>query len=365
LRLGDRQARIVPSIVHEIRMDAMAVPPFRPHPLFRGGHAQTLAGAYLPGVPVPYRAKRHTVRLPDGDSLVLHDDRPPFWRQGDRAAVLVHGLAGSHGNQTMARTAAKLCRRGVRVFRMDLRGCGAGVGLARLPYHAGRSEDAAAALARTAEICPGSPLALVGFSLGGNIALKLAGESGEAPPGKLDRVIAVAPPIDLLRCSLNIGRGVNRVYDAAFVRRLVANVRRQPRHMPARARLGKGHVPRTLLEFDDRITAPLGGFASAEEYYARSSAGPLLASIRVATWMLAAEDDPLVPAAIYAAARLSDHVELSLTRHGGHLGYFGVAGMDADRRWMEWRVVERVVADRRELRRLGPGPVSPGAGFPA
>ena len=119
-----------------------SLPPFRQHLLFRGGHAQTLAGAYLPGRRYRYRAEQREVTLPDGDRIVLHDDCPAGWQSGQRAALLIHGLAGSHQSGYMQRIAHKLQARGVRAFRMDLRGCGAGAGLARLPYHSGRSEDA-------------------------------------------------------------------------------------------------------------------------------------------------------------------------------------------------------------------------------
>src|SRR5262245_2006666 len=115
---------------------------FRPNPLFVGGHAQTLAGAYLPWPHLPYQAVRHSVSLEDSDQLVLHDDRPAAWRDGDATCVLIHGLAGCFESGYMRRIAAKLNGRGVRVFRMDMRGCGAGEDLARGTTHCGRWADA-------------------------------------------------------------------------------------------------------------------------------------------------------------------------------------------------------------------------------
>ena len=153
--------------------------------------------------------------LDDGDQLVLHDDRPEDWRSGDAAALLVHGLGGSHESVYLRRIADKLRQRG-SAFRMDLRGCGAGIELARVPYHSGRSADAAAALRFIENLCPGSPVTLVGFSLGGNIVLKLAGESAGNPPRNLCRVMAVSPPADLSACSAWIGRWQNRGYDRYF-----------------------------------------------------------------------------------------------------------------------------------------------------
>src|SRR5262245_44763629 len=115
-------------------------PAFHPLRWIRGGHAQTLAGFFLTGRQPRYEAERHFVTLPDGDRIVLHDDRPPDWSEGGPTALLLHGICGDHRSSYVARSATKLNKRGVRTFRMDLRGCGDGLGLARRPYHAGCSD---------------------------------------------------------------------------------------------------------------------------------------------------------------------------------------------------------------------------------
>src|ERR1700732_2001191 len=178
-----------------------SIPEFQPHPLLRNGHAQTLAGIYLPNGRFVERATRHRVVLPDGDTVVLHDDVPADWRPGDRVALLLHGLAGCYQSSYMVRIASKLLGRGVRAFRMDLRGCGAGEGLASRPYHAGRSEDALAALEYLQTLCPESPVTLVGFSLSGNIVPKLGGESPESVPTNVEKTAAVCPSLDLALCA--------------------------------------------------------------------------------------------------------------------------------------------------------------------
>ncbi len=211
---------------------SLSLPPFRPHALVRGGHAQTLAGVYLPSHRHPYRARRQNVLLDDGDQLILHDDCPPAWQRGDRAVLLIHGLAGCHESGYMRRISHKLAARGVRSLRMDLRGCGAGAGLARLPYHSGRSEDATAALEAIARLAPDSPVTLVGFSLGGNIALKLAGELEQRGCGHLDSVMAVCPPVDLAACSLQIQKPENRIYDRYFVSLLLKQLTARRRLLP-------------------------------------------------------------------------------------------------------------------------------------
>jgi predicted alpha/beta-fold hydrolase len=312
---------------------------FRPHPLFPTGHLQTLAGVFLPHHTGKDEPRRHQVPLADGDQIVLSDDTPPTWQPGGRTALLIHGLAGSHASPYMKRIAGKLNDRVVRTFRLDLRGCGAGVGLARLPYHSGRSEDAAIALRKISELCPGSPTTLIGFSLGGNITLKLLGESPGALPPNLDRAAAVCPPVDLLRCVEALGRGVNRFYDRHFVRLLCAQVENLCRLVPDAPALDARRTPRSVFEFDDIFTAPVCGFGSARNYYELCSSAQFIPRIKVPTLILAAADDPLVPGAMFESLSLPPTVTLQLTRSGGHLGFIGCRNGDPDRRWMDWRLV--------------------------
>lgn len=320
------------------------LPPFQPHRLFRGGHLQTLAPLFLAGPRAPESAAQHVVELDDGDRIVLHDDRPDDWKTGDRAALLIHGLAGCHGSAYMRWMAAKLCARGIRSFRMDLRGCGAGVRLARLPYHSGRSDDAAAALRFIAAHCPGSPTALIGFSLGGNITLKLLGELGDSPLATLDRAVAVSPPVDLLTCVRAIGRGANRWYDRYFVTMLLRRIAERRLLVPDMAVVEFGRRPRTLWEFDDQFTAPLCGFGTAQRYYHECSSMHTLPRIRIPTLIVTSRDDPMVPCQPFEAIRLPSSVQLELTDHGGHLGFIARRGLDPDRRWMDWRILDWLAA---------------------
>ena len=317
-------------------------PTFIPHPLVRGGHAQTVLGCYLPGLKWSASAKQHLVPLPDGDRLVLHDDMPDSqtWHDGDRVALLVHGLGGCHQSTYMQRTAAKLVGKGVRVFRMDLRDCGAGTGLARLPVHAGRSEDVGAALLHVMQCCPDSPVFLVGFSMGANHVLKLLGELGSQRPANLAGAMAVAPPIDLVACARNMEMGLNTLYNRKFLRGLLRAAAVRSQRVPKEFAPPLHPLPRHMREFDHRFTAPLGGFASAEDYYERSGAGPTLRNITVPTVIVAAADDPIVPVKPFETASYSSMTQLVITPSGGHLGFFGTAGTDPDRRWLDWRIVE-------------------------
>lgn len=320
-------------------------PEFRPHPLLRSGHLQTIATSFSPRPEIPYRARQRQVELPGGERLVLHDDRPESWRPGDRCVLLLHGLGGCYLSPYMMRMAAKLNARGARTFRMDMRGHGAGATLAWSPGHAGRSEDAAAAVQCIVDLCPASPLAVAGVSLGGNILLKWLGEAGADAHPQVDRALAVAPPIDLLACCQLIRRWRSRLYDRAFVKELLGQVAERRDHWESLRTLDWSRPPRTLFEFDDRVTAPLSGFRDAMDYYANASAASKLAGIAVPTLILTAADDPLVPPYLFEQAERSEFVQLHVTRHGGHVGYIARRGLDPDRRWLDWRVVDWATAE--------------------
>ena len=316
------------------------IPPFEPHPALHNRHLQTLVGNFLPDRRFPYQAVQHRVRLADGDQIVLHDDTPSGWEPGGRVALLLHGLAGSFESTYMVRIAGKLKAAGVRTFRMDLRGSGAGEVLASHPYHGGRSEDARAALKSVSAICPESPATLIGFSLSGNIVLKLLGENPSDVPPNVKRAAVVCPSVDLRLCAQSTQGLFQRVYDRVFLRlvcRQIVATRRRCQDLPP------VHNPlhlKTVFEFDDAYIGPVCGFGNALEFYAANSAAPHVHKIRVPTLILAAADDPMVPVRCFRELRLSPQVLLHITEHGGHLGFIGKRGIDADRRWMDWRIVD-------------------------
>ena len=266
------------------------------------------------------------LELPDGDVLRL------AWVGGDSGPVVLvlHGLEGSHDSNYARGLMAAVERRGWRGVVMNFRGCG---GLQnRLPraYHSGDTADVAAVVERL-RARPGlrdAPLAVVGYSLGGNVLVKWLGEQGDAHPASC--AVAVSVPYDLARSAHYIGRGVSRVYQRRLVRSLQDKA------------LAKGHPPAQVrsatdfFTFDDRFTAPLHGFASAADYYRRASSGPFVAGIRIPTLLLHADDDPFMPSGIVPAS-LPPAVQLELSAHGGHVGF--VTGSPwAPRYWLEERI---------------------------
>jgi predicted alpha/beta-fold hydrolase len=321
---------------------SLGIPPFRPPLWLQGGHAQTVAGTFWPGRLPRYQAEARRVTLDDGDVIVVHDDCPPHWQPGGLVTMLIHGLAGCHLSPYMVRIAAKLAARGVRVFRMELRGCGAGAGLARWPYHAGRSDDVRRVVASVAEWTGGSPLVLVGFSLSGNILLKYLGEAPDLVLPNVSRAIAVNPPIDLERCVRTLDRFANRSYDRHFVALLLKQLDKRRRILPDAPMPAQPLRSRRLFDFDDWYTAPISGYGSAREYYERCSSAQFLPRVRVPTTVLTARNDPLVPVEVFQQQALPESVRLVIAEGGGHLGYIARANSDPDTRWLDWRVVDWV-----------------------
>jgi predicted alpha/beta-fold hydrolase len=317
---------------------------FRPFPLLGNPHVQTVLGNLLPGPRLTHPTRARIIHLADGDRLVLHDSIPRRWRPGDRIALLVHGLGGSHRSRHLRSLARLLLPQGFRVVRIDLRGTGKGLPLARHGYHGGCSGDVRAAAAAIQGWSPTSPLALIGVSLGGNIALKLAGETGEHPVPNLERVVALAPPVDLVRCSFLMGQPRNRLYELHFLGLLMDEARRRYRYFPDSPR---PRFPRTMTMrlFDELYTAPRSGFLDAADYYHKASALPLLPHICVPTLILTSRDDPFIAAEPFESPDLPSHVEVRMVRRGGHLGFLGPDGAGGIR-WAERRVVEWVTQAR-------------------
>jgi len=230
--------------------------------------------------------------------------------------VLLHGLEGSAEAGYFASFAQEALVRGYGVHRLNMRTCGGTEDLCETMYHSGLTGDTKFILEQLKQ-----PIFLVGFSLGGNVALKLAGELGQND--LLAGVCAVSTPIDLAACVRAIDKPSNILYSRRFLKRLRERVRRMNMRVPqAYSLLGLDDV-RTIWEFDDRFTAPLFGFGTAANYYATQSATNYLDSIRVPTLVISAKDDPLVPFEIYRHRAFQNNPALTLlaTNHGGHLGF--------------------------------------------
>ena len=255
-----------------------------------------------------------------GTRILVEENSP---REGARGEVLLlHGLEGSSAGGYMVSLAQTLLEAGFRTYRLNMRGCGGTQHLTDSLYHSGLTHDARWLLEHLRAQRLG-PRFVVGFSLGGNVTLKLAGELGEAAAGVLDGAVAVSTPIDLHACVRKMMTLENRIYEWRFVTRLRNTYRQRHRLNPARFPVEGLKGAWTVFQFDDQITAPFFGFGTAPNYYATQSSLGFLGAIRIPTLIVQAKNDPLIPFGIFEDAKIrsNPHIQLIATDFGGHLGY--------------------------------------------
>jgi len=285
-----------------------------------GGHAQTVF-AHLVRPPWRLAPRRERWELPDGDFLDVD-------RHGDPsgpAVIVCHGLEGSSRAPYVQRLAAALRSAGVGAVALNFRGCsGVENRLPRL-YHSGETGDLLHAIERLAAERPGRPLALAGFSLGGNVVAKLLGERGGDLPPEVRAAAVFSVPFDLARCAAAIdGPGLMAtVYRVRFMRTLRRKALAKARRFPGRIDATAVRSARTFAQFDELVTSPLHGFAGALDYWTRSSSGPLIEGVRRPLLAVSAEDDPMVPVGSIpvGAARRNPWVHLEVLPRGGHVGF--------------------------------------------
>jgi predicted alpha/beta-fold hydrolase len=278
-----------------------------------------------------------------------------YW-QADRASrptlLALHGLEGSSAAHYMLGMADKAWRAGFNAVLLNQRNCGGTEHLGPGLYHSGLIEDAACLIRELARTDGIERVFAAGYSLGGNLALRLAGthRPGELP--QLKGVCAVSPVLDLEACVRALERGSNFIYQWNFVRNLKNRMRRKLACFPGGFDLSRLDAIRTVRQFDAAYTAPYFGFASAEDYYHRAAALRVIDQIAVPALIITAEDDPFVPHASFKdpAIRGNPNVTLVVTKHGGHCGFLGdSSGPDDDGYWAERQIVEfaaRVMAPR-------------------
>jgi predicted alpha/beta-fold hydrolase len=261
------------------------------------------------------------VEADDGIRLLLRASWQPGPREARPALLTIHGLGGWDEASYGLATGAYAYGLGWHVLRMNMRGAGDSARICPRLYNAGLDADLVAALEAVTRAAP--RVAVVGFSLGANLALLALGRSAARLPAGLLAVVAVSPPLDLAACVAALERPVNRLYQSYFLRNLRISYRYRQGLCPELYEAGRELRPRTIREWDEAITAPYGGYASADEYYARSSAGPYVSSLDRRVLILSAQDDPLVPAASVVKWPLpaSGMVEREITRTGGHVGF--------------------------------------------
>lgn len=290
--------------------------PYRP--LFRSGDLQTVAGRFWPisQRQAEYESGRATFETAPDTRVLGHWFEPPQ-RRHELLIVGVHGLTSGARAPYMRAMLDLALRDGFRVLLLNVRNCGGTESWTPTLYHSGLTHD----LRVICEQLAPQPLAIIGYSMGGNQAAKLAGEWGDAPPAHVRGVVAISAPIDLARCSRRIGERRNWVYEYRFVRDLSKAIREKQRLFPDIYADFDTTGIRTIWDFDDRITAPAFGYRDAADYYANASALRYLHQAHLPVLLLHAADDPFIPAEVYDAPVLHEQPALrtEVTPHGGHV----------------------------------------------
>jgi predicted alpha/beta-fold hydrolase len=314
---------------------------FEPHRLLRNPHAQTLVAAFLP---------RRFPRLPQGVSRDFETEPGTrirgecHWQAvpRDRPTIaMVHGLEGSSESGYMLGLAERAFAAGWNAVRLNQRNCGGTESLTPTLYNSGLSGDYRAVLAELIERDSLSEIFFVGYSMGGNLVLKMAGELAGRAPRQLCAVAGVCPTIDLGVCSDAVALPRNFIYQEHFVRNLKSRMQRKVKLFPGKFDLSPLARVRTMREFDGVITAKYCGFRDATDYYARSSALRVVGEIQVPALILTSQDDPFVPFASFSDPALANnpHIRLIAPKHGGHCAFISHYAGDA-RFWAEACVME-------------------------
>lgn len=323
-----------------MRTDPVSLP-FTSHPWLTNPHVQTLTA----------RARRRPhllANVPGEERLFRVDPESQIkglcsWQPNHQAPglILVHGLEGCHDSPYMRGIAHKAWHAGWHVVRLNQRNCAGTEHLTPTLYNAGLSRDVRVVMDELVGTDGIRALWVVGYSMGGNLVLKMAGEAGETCPG-LRGVAVVCPNVHPAACVAALEERRNWVYRQYFVRKLKARLKRKAKLFPGKWDLSLLNNIRTLFQFDDAYTALDGGYGHAADYYERAGSRHVLQGIRVPTLLITAQDDPFVPFASFDLSRIRANpcIQLITPAKGGHCGFLQRASESEDAHWAENRIIE-------------------------
>lgn len=328
---------------HQVKT-AFSRNPFEAHSIFSSGHAQTLA-AYA--WPRRYRFGRSPLdeeRLFEVEAgiKVRAECRWQEERVKHPTVVIWHGMEGSTTSVYMIATADKAFRAGFNIVRVNYRNCGNTEHLASTLYHGGMSGDLKAVIAELISRDKLQKIFPIGFSLGGNMLLKLAGEYGDNPPREVVAACVVSPSVDLKASTDQILARQNWIYHKSFVRSLKRRVRVKHSLFPELYDVSKLDSINTIRDFDEQFTSLSNGFTDANDYYYRSSSTRVIDKIRIPTLIIHSEDDPFIPYEPMRDRAFAENPYLMLlsTKRGGHVAFISKKRRKEDRFWAENRAVE-------------------------
>lgn len=301
-------------------MPLIASSSFKPLPGLANGHVQTILPVLLRRV-APITREREKIETPDGDFLDLDWNREA---RSERLLIITHGLEGSSANASVQGMASAFHRLGWNTLAWNLRGCSGEPNRLLRTYHSGAREDLELVIDHAGHIY--HQIGLIGFSIGGNLTLKYLGDLGSAINPRIAGAVVFSVPCDLASSARELEKPVNRIYMNHFLRDLRRKIRAKATEFPGEVPTGKLERMRTFREFDGTYTAPLNGFFSAADYWAKASSKPSLIGITVPTLMISALNDPFLGPECYPSdiAETHPHLYLETPPSGGHLGFLSL-----------------------------------------
>ncbi|MEL6272132.1 MAG: alpha/beta fold hydrolase [Chloroflexota bacterium] len=324
------------------------IEPFKPHPLLRNPHSQTVAGSQVRKLSgITFRRER--IDLPDGDFVDIDfaDVENATWEQlgaHKPIVMMIHGLEGNARSGPAQEIYRTLSRQGVRCVGMNLRSCSGELNRTGTLYHAGATADIAYVHELLLERYPDVPIGLVGISLGANMLLKYIGENGATMREKAVAAVAISPPFDMMKGAVVMDSRLGRLYTQTMLRPLKEKVRGLAPLLEDKVDLSLLDSANTFSEFDDLFTAPLHGFDGADDYYTRSSSQNFLPDIQIPTLLLRAVDDPFFdPTDIpHDIVQRNPYLYGGFPQHGGHVGF--IEGLPGNYRYWAERQAARFLA---------------------
>jgi uncharacterized protein len=316
--------------IEEIESIASHAAEFIPRRFLRNGHLQTIVGNYLKRLNHLPPPEKQLVEVSPATATQISSQvlchchwQPEDVRASRPTAIIVHGLEGSSNSQYVIGNSNKLWSAGCNIVRMNMRNCGGTEALTPTLYHSGLSNDVLAVMNFFITRHELESISLIGYSMGGNLVLKLVGELGPSAPHQLRSVIGVSPAIDLGPSADALHLPQNRVYELKFLRALLQRFRRKATLFPRAYDPNRATGIHSLREFDDQITALYSGFSGADDYYHRAAAARVLENIAVPTLVLHALDDPFVRLTNESRNRILANPSIALTEsaHGGHCAF--------------------------------------------
>lgn len=320
----------------------MEIVNFKPNIYNSNGHVQTLLGSLYKVNNLSNNYRKELLTLSDGDTISYHH----YEGNSNFVVSIGHGLTGSNRSNYIKSITHELNKNGHTVIAFNHRNCGDGLGLSKKTYHSGRSQDLGELIKHLKCKFPNKRHITIGFSMSGNIALKLLGDPSHEKQSEVafpDYAIAINPPINIGKTSELLSQGLNRIYQYNFIKSLRHYINKLESLGLMTKKYSVSELKTTMPDFDRLFTGPESGYNTAEKYYKECSAVNFLENIKIPTLIITAKDDPFIDYTDFDRARKNSAIQLSVQEHGGHIGYISEETLPhGTKRWIDFMILNSI-----------------------